>query len=363
VTSPPSTATKTSAPRQALDWGRAHPVLPDGRRPRLVGIVLLAVLALGSAAAGILVPGLPLPAGAAVRVGGAIVTDQQLDQWTKMMTVLTGQPAPPNKADIAKTLAINTVTGQAAQQRNIVISDKTANDKLTELLEKSFPQGRDEFVAALAKVGVPQTEVVSEVKSQLEKAQLFGQLTGSVPPPTDQQVARYYTAHQAALVVPPKRHIRNIVVSSQAAAAQVLARLQHGEDFATVAQQTSIDPETKNNGGDLGTASRDEIQDKAFGDAAFAAAPNSLFGPVQSNPNVWSVGQVLEVTPQSQLSLDQARDWLRAELYQSNKLRVFGDWISQQLKRGHVKYADGYQPADPTGPPPVPDFPMQDDPQ
>ena len=47
-------------------------------------------------------------------------------------------------------------------------------------------------------------------------------------------------------------HLHVIVVSSAAQAVQVKARLNNGEDFASVAKEVSIDSSTKDNGGDIG---------------------------------------------------------------------------------------------------------------
>jgi foldase protein PrsA len=47
-------------------------------------------------------------------------------------------------------------------------------------------------------------------------------------------------------------HLRHIVVTDQALADEIAAKLKAGEDFAALAAQYSADTETKDNGGDLG---------------------------------------------------------------------------------------------------------------
>jgi peptidyl-prolyl cis-trans isomerase D len=58
-------------------------------------------------------------------------------------------------------------------------------------------------------------------------------------------------------------------------------RIEKGEDFAAVARQVSEDPSSKPNGGDLGFFSHGRMV-KEFEDAAFAAEPNKLVGPIKS---------------------------------------------------------------------------------
>jgi len=73
--------------------------------------------------------------------------------------------------------------------------------------------------------------------------------------------------------------IRIIVVETQTEAAQILKRLQAGEDFATLAREKSIDP-SASNGGSLGrldpTSLRTELRDAVRG-----AEKGQLAGPVK----------------------------------------------------------------------------------
>jgi peptidyl-prolyl cis-trans isomerase C len=330
-----------------LGWCRGNPVLPRGRRTSVVGMVLSALLVAGSAAAVAVDRITAVPAGAVARVGGTVITERYLTQVTTMMAALSGAQPPADKTLLAKDAVMDQVMSQAAAAHGIVIADKTANDQLTELLERSYPRGRDDFIAVLTKAGVPESLVQQQVKRQLAAAQLFAQVTKEVPPPTDQEVAQTYQARKADMVVPEQRHIRNIALRSEAEARQVRAQLDRGGDFAALAKQVSQDEETKANGGDLGVAARKEIADPAFGDAAFAAPPNSVFGPVQTGKDVWNVGQVLEVTAPVPLSLEQVRDWLRSQLFTLRKVEAFNEFLTEQLKEAHVKYADSYRPAEP----------------
>lgn len=86
------------------------------------------------------------------------------------------------------------------------------------------------------------------------------------------QSAAQSSAHQTP-------EIRIIVVETQTEAAQILERLQAGEDFATLAREKSIDP-SSSNGGSLGgldpAALRTELRDAVRG-----AGKGQLAGPVK----------------------------------------------------------------------------------
>jgi peptidyl-prolyl cis-trans isomerase C len=92
---------------------------------------------------------------------------------------------------------------------------------------------------------------------------------------------------QMVKAAPPKEEInaRHILVQTEQEAKTVIADLKKGGDFAEIARTKSIDPSGKQNGGDLGFFSREEMVPE-FSEAAFklkdgetSAAPvKSQFG-------------------------------------------------------------------------------------
>jgi parvulin-like peptidyl-prolyl isomerase len=132
-------------------------------------------------------------------------------------------------------------------------------------------------------------------------------------------------------------HARHILVSTQEQATDVLTQLQAGADFATLASQLSLDPGSKDKGGDLGWFARG-VMDKPFEDGAFALQPGQL-SDVVKGANGYHIIQVLERDLARALPADQltnqrqkaASDWLAArrsgpdvklQLSQQNR-----DWI------------------------------------
>ncbi len=85
---------------------------------------------------------------------------------------------------------------------------------------------------------------------------------------------------------------RHILVKEEADARKVYARVKGGEDFAKVAAESSEDPGSKAEGGDLGFFTRDRMV-APFAEAAFKLQPNEIAEPVKSQFG-WHVIQVLE---------------------------------------------------------------------
>lgn len=79
----------------------------------------------------------------------------------------------------------------------------------------------------------------------------------------------------------PHVHARHILVGTEAEANSLLARLQAGEDFAALAS-VSLDTATREQGGDLGWFTQDELIDPALGTIAFSLQSGQIAGPVPS---------------------------------------------------------------------------------
>jgi foldase protein PrsA len=67
-------------------------------------------------------------------------------------------------------------------------------------------------------------------------------------------------------------HLAHIVVGDEATAKEVVAKLDAGEDFAQLAAQYSLDPNTKSKGGDLGWFTQEMLQ-ADLGTIAFSLEP------------------------------------------------------------------------------------------
>ena len=100
---------------------------------------------------------------------------------------------------------------------------------------------------------------------QLENAYVQKAVAAQV---SDTAVQAEYNRDYAGKPGPEQVDARQILVSTQAQAEDIIKQLNSGADFATLAEKYSIDPGAKN-GGELGWFSKDEMVPE-FADAAFA---------------------------------------------------------------------------------------------
>lgn len=119
---------------------------------------------------------------------------------------------------------------------------------------------------------------------------------------------------------------RHILVPTEEAANDVLARLNAGEDFAALAQELSTDPGSKDKGGDLGWFPRGAMV-APFENAAFELQPGQRSGVVRS-PNGYHVIEVLERDP------NRAID---PSMLENLKQRRFNDWLASRKTAPDVR--------------------------
>ncbi|MCD6167173.1 hypothetical protein DRQ12_07415 [candidate division KSB1 bacterium] len=108
---------------------------------------------------------------------------------------------------------------------------------------------------------------------------------------SDAEIRKYYQANKEKYYEVEKRRIEYVVfpivptssdsLSVWASARDLIKRIKDGEDFAELAQVYSEDPASAAKGGDLGYFGRGSMV-KPFEDAAFAARPGEVVGPIQT---------------------------------------------------------------------------------
>lgn len=111
-------------------------------------------------------------------------------------------------------------------------------------------------------------------------------------------------------------HARHILVGTQDEATSVLARLDAGEDFGLLAAQLSLDPNTRDMGGDLGWFVRSDLSVPELADFAQQLQPGQRGGPFVTMIG-YHVVETLEVnqrpaTPEEQYNVGvlQFNNWL-----------------------------------------------------
>ena len=126
-------------------------------------------------------------------------------------------------------------------------------------------------------------------------------------------------------------HLHIIVLGNPADAAAVKARLDAGGDFATLAQQFSIDTQTSGAGGDLGWIPQGVLP---YDDTVFALDIGQISDPVATNPSDPTNSQYL-IFMVSEKDPDRTID---AATKQQVAYNTFYYWLNDQMQQHTITY-------------------------
>ncbi|MEW5727297.1 MAG: peptidylprolyl isomerase [Pseudomonadota bacterium] len=145
---------------------------------------------------------------------------------------------------------------------------------------------------------------------------------------TDEAVKKAYDEALKDYKPEPEVKASHILAGSEDEAKAIIAELNKGADFATLAKSKSKDPSAKQNGGDLGYFSKGEMVPE-FSEAAFAMKPGEISkAPVKSQFG-WHVIKVEDSRMSSPPTLEQARPMLREQVAEKTAERIVADMRSK----------------------------------
>ncbi len=235
------------------------------------------------------------------------------------------QPAPPAAAATPAPAdpVIAKVNGQPIYLSDLRAAVQGLPDNMRNMPPQMlYPMLLDQLIDGHAlviqaeKTGLDKDPAVArEVKAAEDRALQSALLSKEVGPQvTDEAVKARFEKDQASK--PPEEEVRasHILVANEADAKKIIAELDAGADFATLAKQNSTDPGGKN-GGDLGFFRKDEMVPE-FSAAAFALKPGEITQTPVHTQFGWHVIKLVERRTAPPPTFDQAKDDLRQKMIQ-----------------------------------------------
>jgi len=174
---------------------------------------------------------------------------------------------------------------------------------------------------------------------------------GIAPLITDDALHARYKAEIASKPAEDEVHARHILVNDEATAKKIIAELNKGADFATLAKQYSKDPGAAARGGDLGFFKKSEMV-PAFADAAFGLQTGKITQTPVHTQFGWHVIQVLARRRAQQPTFEQARDGLRQHIAEEYEQKAVAQALAQAKVERFNLDGSPARPTDGAEPPP-----------
>lgn len=265
---------------------------------------------------------------AAIVNGTSVTTSEVAD--------LLADSAAPEETLFTDTLyqvIVNQVISAAAEEDfGLTVSAEqlaAGTEELTTAIQASG-QTLDDAVAAAGFSNNVIDMIVTQDEIQKQLAELF---VADVALPSEDEILASFNAsfQQLANVC-----VSHILLETEEDAEDVVSRLDGGEDFAELAQETSTGPSGPD-GGDLGCSAPAQYVAE-FAIAALEAPVGEPFGPVQTQFGF----HVLLVSDRTTPELEDNRQAIVEQLQAEQQGTLLNDWYVAQLREADVQVAEEY---------------------
>jgi parvulin-like peptidyl-prolyl isomerase len=250
------------------------------------------------------------------------------------------------KSQAMTLLVQETEREQKAEDLGIEITDKQIDARLKQIKQQYF-QGKDKtYKDQLKKQGLSESQVRSEVRSQLVSEALYKKVTGDVKV-SDAEVKAYYKSHTSEFQQAASRTVRHILVKKKTLADSIYSQLKGGGDFASLAKKYSLDTVSAAQGGKYDAVKGQSVA--PFDKVAFELKVNEISKPVHTQYG-WHVIQALTaIKPAQTKSESSVAAQIKSQLLQNKQKQAVNDWSTQlqkdYCKGSQISYQAGFTPS------------------
>jgi peptidyl-prolyl cis-trans isomerase SurA len=244
-----------------------------------------------------------------------------------------GEQAVSLRLSILTELVETEILMQRAEKLGLLATDEEVDRKLNEI---KSPYTAEEFDKRMQEKKITLDDFKHDLKRSLTRDKVLNKEITSRINITDQDVTNYFNEHKSEFNrIEAQYHLAKIVVSGvgngqihnlQNSKAQndaeafkkiqmISNHLDSGDDFATQAMNYSEDPDTSNNGGDVGMAPESALKsaDAATRDAVMKLKPGQytpvipILNPANRQPVAYIIWKLIAKEPAGQRDLSDPR--------------------------------------------------------
>jgi parvulin-like peptidyl-prolyl isomerase len=230
-----------------------------------------------------------------------------------------------------------------AEELGVEVTDAQIAKKVDEVKKQFFKNDEKKFNAGLKQQGYTVAALREDIRAQLVSEGIYEDITKGVNV-SDADLQKYYDKNKERYSVAESRAVRHILVKTKAEADRLHTQLESGANFAALAKQSSLDPGSKDQGGNL-TVSRGQTV-APFDKAAFSLETNELSEPIKTEFGYHLIQPLAAVKAGSVTPFAQVKSQIRTQLLEERKSAAVNDWAAdiQKEYEGKVTYAAGFEP-------------------
>ena len=270
-------------------------------------------------------------------VNSTSITENGLNTRVSIFKLFYGSSidTPETKGTILDQLIEETLLLQEASRQKIKVAPEDVTKELNlfmDQLKTQFPD-IETMDKELKAANLTEATFKAFLEQYLTIQGLYAKTTERVVV-TGTDTSKYYDEHKAEFVEAAAVQARHILVKTKEEAQKLLAQIKGGKDFAALAKEVSLDPGSKEEGGELPRFGRGEMYEE-FETAAFALSPGQL-SDVVSTPAGFHIILLEQKFPEKQLSLDEVKDQIKDMLLEERRGEAFDKIIADLQSKAKI---------------------------
>jgi len=233
-----------------------------------------------------------------------------------------------SKEDIIRVFILQSLVTDYANKNQIVIDDAALDRELNQF-RSSYPDDLS-FRRVLAEENLSVSDWKEELRQTLLYQKIFKGFSDKSPPPTTDEIGRYYQDNKALFKRKERIYLRQIILDELSKAQAVHDELKK-KDFTTLAKKYSVAPEGKN-GGLVGWVERGSVDifDKAF------ALPVGGTSQVLESVYGFHIFKVERKAASGFATIEEVKQQIVETLMGKKQQAEFSSWLDKQIRASRV---------------------------
>ncbi|MBE0446852.1 MAG: peptidylprolyl isomerase [Actinobacteria bacterium] len=220
---------------------------------------------------------------------------------------------------------------QEVDRQGIKITDKEVDAKVKEIIKIYNLKDEKDLEQALKQKGT----TVAQFKEEVGRAIKIEKLISKGIKVSSKDIEKYFKDNKKDFVAQDQIMAAHILVQKEEDAKNILEQIKGGADFAQLAKQYSTDPGSKDKGGRLDWADKDDFVPE-FADACWKLNPNEISDLVKTDYG-YHIIKLIDKKPSRQMELAEVRDQVKERLLMKKKQEVYTKLIDRLKKKADIK--------------------------
>jgi peptidyl-prolyl cis-trans isomerase C len=274
------------------------------------------------------------------RVNGTALTnrdlDTELDRLVPRTTFHGGLPKV--KRDEYRDKALQNLIDHQLQYQDAVAKGMKPDKKQIKVrMEKIRDRfgSKKEFKKALEQMGVTEDDLREMVSRDILIQAVTAKTVDEPAQANEAELRQYYDKNVAMFKQPEAVKLMLISMKAKKKARAALKKIKNGEDFAAVAAEMSED-DYRVKGGDFGYIHRGRLKFPKIENEAFRLKAGETSGLLQAD-GTWFIIKAGERKPEEQLSFEQVKNKLKADLEAQRTAELTEKWMSDLKAKAKIE--------------------------